>query len=236
MAMDTAMGGDQSRFPSTQLSLLFRTHAGPSSPEYLERVVDTYWKPIYCYVRRAWSKSDADAKDLTQSFFVHLLQSDVMARFDRERGNFRTYLKQCLRHFLSADSRDRDRIKRGGTSRFLPLDAGNLQVPDPIGTPEEQFDRDWAAQVLELCRAEAETQLRAEGKSAYVDAFRLYSDEPALSYREVGERLGLGESDVRNYLRHVRQKLRQLVIATVSSYVSHEDEILAELGSILGEP
>src|ERR1035438_10240750 len=43
---DTAIGGHDDRFPSTQLSLLEATASGLSS-EALERVITIYWKPGY---------------------------------------------------------------------------------------------------------------------------------------------------------------------------------------------
>jgi RNA polymerase sigma-70 factor (ECF subfamily) len=231
--MDTAMGGERTRFPATSLSL-YRNHDGGVSREYLERVGAAYWKPIYCFIRRAWSKTDTDAKDLTQSFFVHLLESDVLSRFDGQRGNFRTFLKQCLRHFLSSEARARERLKRGGGLRIVPMNGEWTPEAAEVGSPEEQFDRDWIGQLLDHCRAETEAQLRAEGKGAYVDALHLYAEDDTASYRTVGERLGLSESDVRNRLRLVRQRFRQVVIEAVNGYVFDREELLKEVASVLG--
>ena len=234
--VDTSMGGDETRFPTGGLTTILQAGDGR---EHLERVANTYWKPVYCYIRRAWSKSDADAKDLTQSFLLHLVKSDVIGRFDAARGNFRAYLKQCLKNFLSMDARDSDRLKRGGGARPLPLDGAVLDVPAPTGTPDEEFDRDWTREVVDRCLRDIEAHYRARRQSVYFDVLRLYAieadaDAPP-SYRDVADRLHISESDVRNHLRFARRELRQRVIQVIGEYVADRDAALAELAGILGD-
>jgi len=237
------MGGDLSRFPSTSLSMILQA-ADPSQTKYrehVERLASKYWKPIYYYVRRAWSKSDADAKDLTQSFLVHVLERDLLRRFDVHRGNFRAYLKQCLKNFLSTDARDADRLKRGGGAKRLSLDGSEAPpaVPASQAPPDEEFERDWAREVLDRCLREVEAHFKRQKKDAYWEAFRRYAllpgGEASPTYREVADPLGLTESDVRNYLRFVRRELRLRVIKAIGEYVVAEDDILAEVAAILGE-
>lgn len=230
------MGGDATRFPTGGLTTILQSGGGR---EHLERVAATYWKPVYSYIRRVWSKTDADAKDLTQSFLLHLVKSDVIGRFDAARGNFRAYLKQCLKNFLSMDARDAERLKRGGGAKPLPLDGAVLEVPAPTGTPEEEFDRDWTREVLDRCLRELEAHYRARRQTVYFDALRLYAleadpDAPP-SYRDVAGRLGISESDVRNHLRFARRELRHRVIQAIGDYVADRDAALAELADILGE-
>src|SRR5262245_25866227 len=143
---DTTMGGGGTAFPSTTLFQVL----GPPDPggqrnrRHLERLAAAYWKPIYFFIRRGWSKSDADAKDLTQSFLVHAVEHDLMSRFDLRRGNFRSFLKACLRSFLANDARDASRLKRGGGQELVSLDGvEGLALPDPQAPPDEAFDRDW---------------------------------------------------------------------------------------------
>lgn len=233
------MGGSRSRFPSTSLTFILKSRARDCR-EHLERVAAAYWKPIYYFIRRVWSKGDADAKDLTQSFLLHVLENDLIGKFDTARGNFRSYIKQCLRNFLSTEERDSERLKRGGARVLLPVDVGELQaVPVSEGSPQEDFDRDWAQEVLNRALAEVEDALRGQGKALYFDVFRNYALAPSRerppSYREVAERHAITESDVRNYIRHVRRELRQAVLRVISEYVVAEEDILAEATRIMGE-
>ena len=65
-----------------------------SSPEAAAALADLcgiYWYPLYAYVRRQGHSAD-DAQDLTQEFFVGLLDKDTLQVADRERGRFRSFL------------------------------------------------------------------------------------------------------------------------------------------------
>jgi DNA-directed RNA polymerase specialized sigma24 family protein len=233
MALDTTMGGAQSQFPSTSFTLV---RAAGTCREHLERLASLYWKPIYSFVRRAWSKSDADAKDLTQSFLMHLLQGDLLLRFDTARGNFRSYLKQCLRNFLAADARDAGRLKRGGDATQVPLEGAALAG---LAAPEEgEFDRDWSQEVLTRALRETELAFRADGKGVWFDVFRSYALDAAEppAYAEVARRHGISAVDVGNHLRFVRRDLRLRVLRIVSEYVADEQDALQEAARIIGEP
>ena len=240
-AADTSMGGDRSRFPATSLSRLFAAEGDPAERLRAQfvRVSTTYWKPIYFYIRRVWSKSDADAKDLTQDFILHVLEHDLLERFDRALGNFRTYLKRCLKSFLGTERRDASRLKRGGGRATIAIEMGEPpEVPLAKQAPDEEFDRDWAMETLDRCLREVEESLRAAGKQIYVEVFRAVTvdapPEGAPSYREVAGRVGLTESDVRNHLRFVRQQLRERLLVAASEYVVGDEDIFAEMSEILG--
>src|SRR2546425_1817042 len=69
----------------------------PRARQALERLCQTYWYPLYAYVRRRGYSSE-DAEDLTQAFFARLLSSDFFASADRERGRFRSFLLTALNH------------------------------------------------------------------------------------------------------------------------------------------
>src|SRR5437667_6332599 len=81
--------------------------------EALEKLCRTYWYPLYAYVRRR-GYTPHDAEDLTQSFFARLLEKEYLARADRERGRFRTFLLASLNYFLSDEWDKSQRQKRGG--------------------------------------------------------------------------------------------------------------------------
>ena len=59
-----------------------------------------YWRPVYKFVRTEGRSSIKDAKDLTQEFFGYLLEGDVLPKYDRTKGRFRSFLKGVLRNFL----------------------------------------------------------------------------------------------------------------------------------------
>src|SRR5581483_9155412 len=57
----------------------------------MERLCQTYWYPLYAYVRKR-GRSAEDAQDLTQEFFGQLIERQAVAGADPQRGRFRSYL------------------------------------------------------------------------------------------------------------------------------------------------
>ena len=66
----------------------------------LENLCRSYWYPIYAFVRRR-GHDRTTAEDLTQGFFLKLLDKQYLRDVDRESGRFRTFLLASLKHFLS---------------------------------------------------------------------------------------------------------------------------------------
>jgi DNA-directed RNA polymerase specialized sigma24 family protein len=66
----------------------------------LEEFYRLYCYPVYAFIRRR-GYDRQDAQDLTQDFFVHLLDKGTLGRADSERGRFRNFLLGSLEHFLA---------------------------------------------------------------------------------------------------------------------------------------
>src|SRR2546426_433020 len=72
--------------------------AGSSSPEgreALNELCRIYWFPLYAFIRGQGIDSHK-AKDLTQDFFIHLLENHLVKQADREKGHFRSFLLSSL--------------------------------------------------------------------------------------------------------------------------------------------
>src|SRR5881392_4202835 len=99
----------------------------PEAANALARLCETYWPPIYSFIRLR-GYSPADAQDLTQSFFAFFLRTKAYARTDLLHGIFRSLLLASVKNFL-ADNMDRDQaIKRGGNYQFVYLDQETAEV------------------------------------------------------------------------------------------------------------
>src|SRR5437868_4179717 len=85
-------------FTTTHWSLVLRVgHADtPKAAAALEELCHAYWYPIYAYVRRRQSDPET-AKDLTQEFFAHLLEQNLVARADPGKGRFRSFVLTLLK-------------------------------------------------------------------------------------------------------------------------------------------
>src|SRR5678815_5172001 len=74
---------------------------------------ETYWPPLYTFVRRR-GYSPSDAQDLVQGFFAHLLERNTLSRADQEKGKLRTFLLGALQNYLLKQREPMGAIKRGG--------------------------------------------------------------------------------------------------------------------------
>src|SRR5438552_14323538 len=125
----------------------------PRARHALERLCQTYWFPLYAYVRRR-GYSPEDAQDLTQEFFARLLKGKRIGTADQQKGRFRSFLLTGMNNFL-ADEWDKSRAqKRGGGMRTVPLQfdtAESRYGAEPIdkATPEQSFERGWALTLLD---------------------------------------------------------------------------------------
>src|SRR6266436_8259588 len=144
----------RNEFPTTSWTLVVA--AGNSlhqdCRDALTRLCEHYWYPVYAYVRRR-GYPEGEAQDLTQDFFVRILEGRYLDRVDPNRGKFRTFLLNSCKYFLS-DQADRARAqKRGGGETILPFEVTSgeqryLYEPLATETPETIFERNWAISLL----------------------------------------------------------------------------------------
>src|SRR6202047_3146502 len=105
----------RSDFPTTRWTLVIAA-ADPQRKEARSALVslcEGYWYPLYAYLRRRGYPADR-AQDLTQEFFIRVLEGRYLDRAVPEKGRFRSFLLTSLKFFV-ADEEDHQRAyKRGG--------------------------------------------------------------------------------------------------------------------------
>ena len=87
--------------------------SSPDSRRALASLCETYWFPLYAYVRRR-VLDVSEAHDLTQAFFAELLDKNYIGSATPERGRFRAFLITAFKHFLSKQWEKSRTQKRGG--------------------------------------------------------------------------------------------------------------------------
>lgn len=243
MDQETTLGGGDRRMPLTSIRFLNALSDPEDVSRAFERLCRDYWRPIYLYVRAAWRESNEDAKDLTQAFFLFLIDSGALASFERrEVGSFRAYLKVLLRRFVLRHQESLRAIKRGGRTRILSLDAGaiaRLQADDGQD-PEAVFDRAWATEVIEKALDRVRDECRQGGgigllRWTLYEAYDLAPADSRLAYRDLAAVHDVKESDVSNHLQWVRRRLRSEVLGELSLTVSSERELEGEWNRVMGE-
>jgi RNA polymerase sigma factor (sigma-70 family) len=236
---DSSVAANAREFRTTRWSevLLSAESQAPGSKEALADLCRLYWYPLYAYVRRR-GYTPEDAQDLTQGFFLGLLNRKALRQATPLRGKFRSFLLSSLQNYLS-DQLDRKRtVKRGKDVRFVPFDFEDgeeryqSEPADPL-TPEKIFDARWAmtllAEVLRLLRAE----YAALGKTSIIEILEPYLD-PANSrklpsYGEAAAKLELSVGAVKSLIHRLRRRhnalLREEVSRTVTSPASVDEEL-----------
>jgi RNA polymerase sigma factor (sigma-70 family) len=223
-------------FPSTQWTEVLAARGGCDHHrrhDALERLFESYWKPVYFFVRRRGYDPEA-AQDLTQGFFTAFLERDFLRHVDRARGKFRIFLRTALDHHL-ADERDRvGAQKRGGGSPHVSLDflaaereldGAALVCPDPEGV----FRRKWAIAVLSRALEALRHDYRATGRLHEYETLAprlVESARAGPTYAELATRLGLTEIDVNNRLHRLRKRYRRAIWSELR--MSTEDDRQAE--------
>jgi RNA polymerase sigma factor (sigma-70 family) len=242
---DTEIGGRDGRFPLTRHSLMQAVQSADTDERRraLDVLIAAYWKPVYKYIRLRWSKDNEQAKDLTQEFFVRLLEKDFLESYDPSRARLRTYLRICLDRFLSNALTAEQRIKRGGEIVFLPLDfetaEGELRQLEPRSSEdvEEFFAREWTRSVFSNALERLRQECESKGKLVHFQLLELYDVEEGgkrLTYSQVGKQFGIKSSDVTNYLAYARREFRRIVLDSLREMTASEEEFRREARALLG--
>lgn len=204
----------------------------------LTKLCQTYWGPLYAYVRRR-GYSPHDAEDLTQAFFARLLERNDVAGVSPDRGRFRSYLLGAMNHFLS-DEWDKARAQKRGGGRLIHLDSAVAETAyardhAEAETPETLYDRRWAITLLEEVHQRLRQEHERDGKGELFEALRfsLMGERSAVPYAELAGKLNLSEGAVKVAVHRLRQRYRHLLRELIAETVSTPDEIEDELAHLL---
>ncbi len=179
-------------------------------------------------------------QDLTQDFFMKLLDGNLLKLADPNRGRFRSLLCTALRNFL-ADKQDQiGREKRGGRIHFIVWDEWMAEAPSQISvcsenisawSPEQIFDLRWAATVVEqaLRRLSEECAQHGRLRAFTVLSKCLTSEREDISYPVLATALGVSDSSIKNLLHKMRSRFRAILREEVSETVDAEASIADEI-------
>jgi len=120
---ESSLGNVTYRFRTTRWTvvLLSAQSQAPGYQAALGELYRIYWYPLYAYIRRR-GHTPEEAQDLTQGFFLHLLEHKTLGRADPLKGKFRSFLLGSLQNYLSTEW-DRARCaKRGGKVELVFLE------------------------------------------------------------------------------------------------------------------
>jgi RNA polymerase sigma factor (sigma-70 family) len=238
----SSSAGGHLGFETTQWSLVSAAAEEAQRRNALKELYLRYSSPVYFFIRRR-GYSRQDAQDLTQGFFVHLIQRNAFSRADPARGKFRTFLLGALEFFLQHASERSRTDKRGGHATMIFIDdetaESHYQLVDPGQTAEQIFDARWVATLIESALNRLQLEMEQAGKNGLFDRIRgfLVGDADG-SYMAIAESTGLSVGAAKVMVHRLRNRYRELLRAevarTVTSSADFDDEIRALRASLMG--
>lgn len=229
--------GPRATFNTTHWSVVLAATRGSNdgAQEALARLCQTYWYPLYAYVRRR-GHSAHDAQDLTQAFFAKLLERESLVSASPERGKFRSFILTAMKHFLSSEWRQATAQKRGGGLELLSLDWAAAEErydlePASHSSPDKLFEKQWAVTVLDDVLKRLEQEYQTAGKAELFGVLKqtLMGRREAQPYSELASRLSLSESAVKVTAHRLRKRYRELIRTEIAGTLEDPQEVDEEL-------
>lgn len=206
----------------------------PGARPAFEALCRAYWPPIYAFLRRA-GHDYHEAKDLTQGFFVHLIEVNLLQKANADRGRFRSFLLGSLKLFAANEHAKRQARKRGGGVPFVSLDTEivdqqvSAELAAPL-TPERWFDRHWALTVLSDAMHRLAAEYRRAGLTNQFALLQPYLTGDAEGHlSELAARLGKSAGATRVLVCRLRNRFRRLIRAVIADTVADLDQVENEL-------
>jgi RNA polymerase sigma factor (sigma-70 family) len=244
---DYQPGGD--RFPQTRRSVIeaVRSIDAEERENAREALCAAYWKPVYKYIRLRWNRPADDAQDLTQGFFMELLERELLGKFDSNQSRLRTYLRLCVDSFVMNEDKAGRRLKRGGNVLHVALDFSGAEeelggaVMDPASIPspesfEEFFEKEWVRSLFALAVEDLrELCIERERKRTFrlFEAYDLEGNEK-ISYQQLAQEYGIPVTDVTNALAWARREFRRIALERLREICGSEEEFQREARAAFG--
>ena len=234
--------GAFAHFITTRWSLI-RQRCAPGAPSQIDpglaQLCQIYWRPIFTFIyRRGYSAPDA--QDLTQDFFLTIMEGNLLQTADPTRGRFRALLLRSLTNFLNDADAKRRRQKRGGQVQFVSWERWMVDAPAQLywttaqlesSPPEALFDAGWAAAIAEEGLRRLRLECESKGRRRVYTVLHRYltTERDEVCYEKLSRALGVPQLSVKSLLHHFRRRYRELlreeIAKTVESEATVDDEI-----------
>src|SRR5271156_2635525 len=226
--MPTLPGSSQ--FPTTRWTLVVAA-GDPGRKEARSALVtlcENYWYPLYAYLRRRGYSAD-EAQDLTQEFFVRVLEGRYLDRADPEKGRFRSFILTSLKFFV-ADEADRDRARKRGGGMVVSLEISSgeeryQREPAHDETPERIFERRWALALIDRVVDRLREEFVQHGRPEHFERLKVFllgqSDAP---YATLAREMNTSEGALKGAIHRLRKGYRELFRLAIAGTVGHPAE------------
>ena len=239
-----SVAAEQLEFRTTRWSLIL--HAGDvrsgEAAEAVKHLCETYWYPLYAYVRRRGIDADR-ASDITQGFFAQFLSGSNIQNAHPDKGRLRAFLLASIKNYLKNEWRDENSQRRGGIARVISIDDEEFErrFQDRLAVEsdaERQFEKEWVEALLGRVLRDLRHDYEMAGKLELYHALHpfLTASQDRIPLAELAASLGLSLSAVKMSVHRIRKqyakRVRQEVAATVDSPAEVDGE-LAKMIAVL---
>lgn len=207
-----------------------------SAREALSGFCEAYWPPLYSFLRHR-GFSSADAQDLVQGFFAHLLEQNTLTRADHQKGRLRTFLLGSLQNFLYNEYDRARALKRGGDRQIVSIEehlpeAEAAMMATAHLSDAACYDLVWASNIVKRAWDALQNAFVAEGKAEWLEELRPFVAGGSVTppnQEEAAARLGVPIATLRTWLSRLRQRYRESLRTEVASTVSDPADVNQEL-------
>jgi RNA polymerase sigma-70 factor (ECF subfamily) len=227
-------------FETTHWTVVLRarqSESAESAQQALSTFCEAYWPPLYAFLRHR-GHAPADAQDLVQAFFAHLLEQNTLSRADQAKGRLRTFLLGSLQNFLYNEYDRARALKRGGGRQIVSIEEHLPEAEAAMLATTAHlsdagcYDFVWASNIVTRAWQSLQNAFVAEGKAEWLEELRPFVAGGSVTppnQEEAAARLGVPIATLRTWLSRLRQRYRESLRMEVASTVSDPADVDEEL-------
>jgi RNA polymerase sigma-70 factor (ECF subfamily) len=205
----------------------------------IERFLVRYRRPLYLHLKLRHRLDSERADEILQGFLVNkILEKNLVALADPNRGRFRTFLLTVLDRYLG-EVRRLERARRRARAVSLDVD-GCESADDGSPTPPESFDIAWAREVVDQALLEMRAECRRMGRDKIWEVFRvrllrpIFEGMPPPSYAQLVDEFGFtSPTQASNVLVTAKRTFERSLRAVIGQYEKGEPDIRSEVDDLI---
>ena len=237
------------KFPTTQWNIVetLKDEDEETRRAALGEIIGIYGPPLLAFALRHThgTRTAEDCEDLVNDFFLRCVEGGILARADRARGKFRSFLATSFKYFITNEQRSSQTQRRRPSGGFVSLptiteELGSALTPRTTETPEDAFTRVLRRSLFEQVLRRFALRCRAAGQETMFQLFLqhdvqpLREGTPVPTYRVLAQECGLPSENAANKLAlAAREEFRTLLLEATSRDCASPEEAHAECELIL---
>ena len=226
-------------FPTTHWSLVGRAQTPESSvaaSTALAELIRVYLPALRAHLIGPLRLDPDRSDDLLQGFLADkVLEQNLLAVADPNRGKFRTFLLTALERFIIDRHRRDSAAKRAPPTRPQDVDELTERITSRH-TPSDAYDRAWAGEVLSEVMRRMREECRATDRPHLWEIFEARMLLPVTdgieppSHEQLARRCGLSDAtQSANALGSAKRLFTKNFRAVVAEYAADESEVDQEI-------